>query len=143
MELNEQIRAQRDVELRKRVYRALQSMYRLFRASPTNTQIIDKYMNIWKPLSGDIQDVVQFPYESKKGSTAERKNATDCLLALVTQMIKRWHLHSKGIPGCVDDLETDLDKIELIVKGGLQFPVRGSDVTGYYLRIPREKNEKN
>ena len=139
MKLNEEIRKQKNVELRKRVYRVLQSMYRLFRGSPVNTQIVDRYMNIWKPLSGDVEDVVQFPYESKKGSMAEKKNTTHCLFALVTTMIKRWHLHCKGIPGYVDDLETDLDKIELIVKGDLKFPVRGSDVTGYYLLLGKGK----
>lgn len=140
MELNDEIRAQKNSELRQRIYRALQSMYKLFRGSPTNIQIIDGYMNIWKPLSNDICDVVLFPYESKKGLMAEKKNATHCLLALITTTIKLWHKHrGEGGDDHIEALEANLDKIELIVKGDLQFPVRGSDVTGYYLKVLREE----
>lgn len=140
MNLSEQVQTQKNTELRKRMYRALQSMYKLFRGSPTDTQIVDRYMNIWKPLTGDIEDVVEFPYESKKGLMAEKKNATHCLFALVTQMIKTWHKHVKG-DSCVEALEGHLDKIEFIIKGDLQFPVRGSDVTGYYLKVLKGEKE--
>ena len=136
MELTEQIRAQKNVELRKRVYRAIQSMYTLFKGSPQDTQIVDRYMNIWQPRGGGIQDVVEFPYESKKGSMAEKRNASHCLFALVTEMIKLWHSHCEG-GDCVKALERALDKIELIVKNKLQFPVWGCDVTGYYLKMPK------
>lgn len=139
MELSEQIKAQINADLRKRVYRAIQSMYGLFRASPQDIQIVDKYMNVWKPLSGDVEDVVQFPYESKKGSCAEKKIAKHCLFALVTDMIKTWHLHCKNADDpCIESLEYSLDKIELIISKRLELPIRGSDTTGYYLKLPKE-----
>lgn len=137
MELSEQIKAQINADLRKRVYRAIQSMYGLFRSSPRDIQIVDKYMNVWKPLSGDVEDVVQFPYESKKGSCAEKKDAKHCLFAMITAMIKQWHLHCKDKVGCVEPMEILLDKIESVVKLRLELPVRGSDLTGHYLKLPK------
>ena len=148
MELNEQIRAQKNIELRKRVYRAIQSMYGLFRSSPRDTQIVDRYMNVWKPPTlrksdpegkkDIIIDVVEFPYESKKGSMAEKKNATHCLFALVTTLIQVWHKHCKDEEDpCTEALEAWLDKIELAIKLRLELPVRGSDITGYYLKMPK------
>lgn len=136
MELTEQIKVQRNAELRKRVYRAIQSMYGLFKSSPRNIAIVDRYMNIWKPRSNNVKDVVEFPYESKKGSLAEKKNATQCLFALVTGLIKCWHLHCKG-GDCVEALEGHLDKIELVVTNCMTFPIRGSDETGYYFKLPK------
>lgn len=140
MELNEQIRTQKNSELRKRIYRAIQSMYGLFRSSPRDLQIVDKYMNVWKPLSGDVEDVVQFPYESKKGLMAEKKDAKHCLFAMMTNMIKIWHLHCKNDIdelNYVKSLEACLDKIETAIKFRLELSVRGSDVTGYYLKMPK------
>lgn len=137
MELNEQIREQKNNELRKRVYRAIQSMYGLFRGSPRDIQIVDRYLNVWKPRPNDVEDVVDFPYESKKGSLVEKKNANHCLFALVTMMIKVWHGHCSGNDNCISALEPLLDKIELLVKNKLQFPIRGSDETGYYFKLPR------
>ncbi len=137
--LNDEIKAQKNVELRKRVFRVIQSMYKLFRGSPMDTQTVDGYMNIWKPLTGNIKDVVIFPYDSKKGSMAEKKDATHCLFALVTVMIKRWHLHAKDICDCVQDLEADLDKLETVIKLWPDLQIRGSDVTGYYLKLPKGK----
>ncbi|KKL52155.1 hypothetical protein LCGC14_2288340 [marine sediment metagenome] len=140
MELNEQIKAQKNVELRKRIYRALQSMYKLFRSSPRDIATVDKYMNIWKPLTGNIEDVVMFPYDSKKGFMAEKKDAKHCLFALVTQMIRIWHLHCK-LPeeDYTKALACRLNKIELVIKSWSTLQVRGSDVTGYYLKMPKEK----
>lgn len=148
--LTEEIKAQKNAELRKRVYRTIQSMYSLFKSSPRNVQVVDRYMNIWKPLGGRVKDVTDFPYESKKGQKAEKKNATQCLFALVTTMIEAWHLHCKEDSGmsptqqkkCVETLETLLSKIELVVKHQLELPVRGSDDAGYEFKLPkREKND--
>lgn len=138
MKLTEEIKKQRNNALRRRIYRAIQSMYGLFRSSPRDIQIVNKYMNVWKPLSGDVEDVVQFPYESKKGSCAEKKIAKHCLFAMVTDMIKAWHLHCKDVDDpCTESLEYSLDKIESVVKLRLELPVRGSDITGYYLKMPK------
>ena len=61
MGLTEEIEAQKDSGLRKRVYRAIQGMYKLFKGSPRNIQVVDRYMNIWKPLGGKVHDVTDFP----------------------------------------------------------------------------------
>lgn len=137
--LSEDIKAQKNVELRKRVYRAIQSMYGIFRSSPQDIVIVDRYMNIWKPLTGNIKDVVIFPYESKKGSMAEKKDIKHCLFAMVTTMIKLWHSHCKDEDGRHEALEPLLDRIELAIKLWPDLQVRGSDVTGYYLRLPKGK----
>lgn len=137
MELNDEIKEQKNSELRKRVFRAIQSMYGLFRGSPRNIQIVDRYLNVWKPRANDVEDVVDFPYESKKGSLAEKKNANHCLFAMITMMIRLWHSHCGGNEICIEPLGSMLDKIELIVKNKLQFPIRGSDETGYYFKLPR------
>jgi len=139
MELAEQIKIQKNIELRKRIYRTIQSMYRIFRGSARDIQIVDKYMNIWKPLSNDVEDVVIFPYESKKGSMAENKNIVQCLFAMVTETIKLWHKHCRGEDDIVEALEAWLNKIDLVVKLWPDLQVRGSDVTGYYLKLPKEK----
>ena len=138
MELNKQIKVQKNSELRKRVYKTIQSMYSLFRSSARDIQIVDKYMNVWKPRSNDVQDVVEFPYESIKGSLAEKKNATHCLFALVTSMVQLWHLCCKDDDGgCVEALEVYLNKIEFIIKNYNMLVVRGSEETGYYFKLPR------
>ena len=140
MTLTDDIKAQKNVELRKRVFRALQSMYVLFRSSPHDTQMVDRYMNIWQSRSGDIQDVIEFPYESTKGSMAEDKDAKHCLFALVTTMIELWHEYcGDGIDDLIAPLESRLDKIEVIIKHDLQLQIKGSDVTGYYLRVAKGK----
>lgn len=136
MALNDEIREQKNSELRKRVYKAIQSMYGLFRGSARDIQIVDKYMNIWKPQSGDVKDVVEFPYESKKGSLAEKKIAVHCLFALVTEAVKLWHSHYKG-DECVDALERALNKIERVVANRLVLPIRGSEETGFYFKLPK------
>lgn len=143
MELNEQIRTQQNSSLRQRVYRAIQSMYKLFKGSSRNIQVVDRYMNIWKPLGGKIQDVVEFPYESKKGQNAEKKNIAQCLFALVTTMIEAWHKHCKDDLSptqrkkCVETLEALLSKIEFIVSHRLDLPVQGSDEVGYSFKPPK------
>ena len=138
MELTEQIKTQKNSELRKRVYRAIQSMYGLFRGSAVDIQIVDGYLNIMKPMNGGIQDVVLFPYTSKKGSLAEQKIAKHCLFALVTTLIQVWHTHCRDEENpCTEALETWLDKIELIVKNKLTLPIRGCDEIGYYFKMPK------
>jgi hypothetical protein len=137
MELSEEIKIQKNTKLRKRVFKVIQSMYGLFGGSAVDIQIVDKYMNVMKPLSNGIQDVVLFPYESKKGSLAEKKIAKHCLFALMTNMIKTWHGHCGGNDNCISALEPLLDKIEFIIKNKLTLPVRGNDDTGYYFKMPK------
>ena len=143
MELTEQIRAQQNSDLRKRVFKAIQSMYKLFKGSPRNIQVVDRYMNIWKPLGGKIQDVVEFPYESKKVHKAEKKDATQCLFALVTTMIGAWHKHCKEDLSptqrkkCVRTLEMLLGEIEFVVSHQLDLPIQGSDEVGYSFKLPK------
>ena len=146
MALNDEIRTQKNSGLRKRVFRAIQSMYKLFKGSPLDIQIVDKYLNVWKPLSGDVEDVIQFPYTSKKHPLAEKKNARHCLFALVNDMILSWHKHCKSDDlsptqqkKCVDMLEVLLSKIELVIKHQLDLPVQGSDETGYEFKLPKEE----
>ena len=143
MALNDEIRAQQNSNLRKRVFRAIQAMYKLFKGSPQDIQIVDRYMNIWKPLDGSIEDVVEFPYESKKGPKAAKKNAAQCLFALVTTMIEAWHKYCKEDLSptqrkkCTETLETLLSKIELVVSLRLDWPVQGSDEVGYEFKLPK------
>ncbi len=143
MTLVDEIQAQHNSELRKRVYRTIQSMYKLFKGSARNIQVVDRYMNIWKPLGGKIKDVVEFPYESKKGSKAEKKNAAQCLFALVTIMIETWHKHCEEDLSptqrqkCVKTLEMLFGKIEFIASHQLDLPIQGSDEVGYEFKLPK------
>jgi len=139
MELTEEIKKQRNNALRRRVYRTIQSMYCLFRSQPRNIQIVNRYLDIWKPRSNDVKDVIDFPYESKKGSLAEKKDGIQCLFALITEMIKLWHTHCKSEDNQNEALELLLDKIEFLIKNKLTFPIRGSEETGYYFKLPKGK----
>lgn len=149
MTLNSEIVMVENEKLRKRVFRMLQSLYTLFAASGTDIQMIDQYMKLWKPKNRDgVIDTILWPYEGMKKNRrfAKKNKARCCLYALVTECLKEYHkFHAATTADSPQEYGGDMDavltEIELLIKGRINFPIKGTSETGYYLyrKVRKEK----
>lgn len=149
MTLNSEIAMAENKKMRKRIFRMLQSLYTLFAASGTDIQIIDQYMKLWKPKAKDgVVDTILWPYEGtrKNPRFSKKKKARCCLYALITECLKEYHrFHATTVADPLQeyggDLHAVLTEIESFIAGKIDFPIKGTSETGYYLyrKIRKEK----